>query len=591
MQNIKRYSLMILAVALMYFLVVLPEIAQILAGVAILLVGMMQLSTGFKTFSGGILENILTKSTDTRLKSIVFGVVTTILMQSSTLVSVISISFLSAGLITLAQGIGILFGANLGNSAGSWLIVGLTSINISMLAIPLIVCGVLLGFQKDSVLKGIGAIFMGIGFFFLGVDYIKVGFESYKEIVDLSRFNFEGFKGVLIFVGLGALTTGIVQSSHATLAIIISALISGQIGFENALAATLGTSVGGVVTAVIASLSTNIEGKKLAIANCIFNFTIALIVIISFPFFVKLVNIIAEFLGISAENYALKTALFHTLFNLVAVLFISLFIRQIVYVLDKIVKAPRDRDMDAPLYLDSNIIEYPDAAIDALQKESVHLYNNAYALIAHTIGFNRSDIRGKESFDSIVKNKKWFSGDVDLDYLYKRKIKVLFDAIMGFSTKAQGYLVEDEYRTNRIYSFKIAARNLTEATKNLKLIQANIKAYSKSKNPYLAEKYNTMRKDLGMLLRSVEELKVMKDENMQLILKQLLAAKDMPKEFDYKNMRDVEELISEEKISIANGTSILNDSAFIADIASHLIEAIGIIFTKEEWQEEPSQAE
>lgn len=584
MQKIRRYVLMALVILLLYVLVSFPEIAKILAGVAILLVGMMQLSVGFKAFSGGILENILTKSTNTRFKSIVFGVVTTILMQSSTLVSVISISFLSAGLITLAQGIGILFGANLGNSAGSWLIVGLTSINISSLAIPLIVCGVLLGFQKDSVLKGVGAIFMGIGFFFLGVDYIKVGFDSYKEIVDLSHFNFEGFKGVLIFVGLGALTTGIVQSSHATLAIIISALISGQIGFENALAATLGTSVGGVVTAVIASLSTNIEGRKLALANCIFNFSIAIIVIAAFPFFVKLVNLIAEFLGISETNYALKTALFHTLFNLVAVLLISLFIRQIVFVLNQVIKTPKDKDMDAPLYLDSHLVEYPNTAIEALQKESLHLYNNAYTLIAHTIGFNRSDIKGKESFDSIVKNKKWFSGNVDLDYLYKRKIKVLFDGIMEFATKAQSY-VEDESKNHRIYSFKIAARNLTEATKNLKLIQTNMKMYSNSKNPYLAEKYNTMRKDLGMLLRSVEELKVMKDENAHLILKQLLAAKEMPQELDYKNMRDVEALIREEKINAANATSILNDSAFIAGIATRLIEAIGIIFTKEQWQE------
>lgn len=590
MQNIKRYVLMVLVVVLLYLLVVFPEVAKILAGVAILLIGMMNLSSGFKAFSGGILESILTKSTDTRLKSIIFGVVTTVLMQSSTLVSVISISFLSAGLITLAQGIGIIFGANLGNSAGSWLIVGLTSVNISVLAIPLVVCGTVLGFQKDNVLKGAGAILMGIGFFFLGVDYIKVGFESYKEIVDLSRFNFEGFKGVLIFVGLGALTTGIVQSSHATLAIIIAALLSGQIGFENALAATLGTSVGGVVTAVVASLSANIEGKKLAVANCIFNFTIAIIVIAAFPFFVDLVNIIAKVIGIADTNYALKTALFHSLFNFVAVVFISLFIRQIVFILDKTIKAPRDRDMDAPLYLDPNIVEYPDTAIEALQKEAVHLYNNAYALVAHTIGFNRSDIRGQESFDSIVANKKWFSGDVDLDYLYKRKIKVLFDAIMEFATKAQKY-VEDEEKQHRIYTFKIAARNITEATKNLKIIQANIKVYSKSKNIYLADKYNTMRKDLGMLLRSVEELKVMKDENAYLILKQLIASKDMPKEFDHKNMRDVENLITENKISVANGTSILNDSAFIAEIALHMLEAICVIFNKEEWKEFENQEE
>lgn len=590
MQNIKRYSLIVIIILMLYFLVVFPEIAQILAGVAILLIGMMNLSSGFKSFSGGLLEKILTKSTDTRLKSIVFGVVTTMLMQSSTLVSVISISFLSANLITLAQGIGIIFGANLGNSAGSWLIVGLTSINISILAIPLIVCGTVLNFQKDNVFKGIGLIFVGLGFFFLGVDYIKSGFESYKEIMDLSRFNFDGFKGVIIFVGLGAVMTGIVQSSHATLAIIISALVSGQIGFENALAATLGTSVGGVVTAVVASLSANIEGKKLAIANCIFNFSIAIIVIIFFPYFVHLVNITGEFLGLSHDNIALKTALFHTMFNLVGVIFISLFIRQIVFFLDKTIKAPRDREMDAPLYLDSNIIEYSDTAIEALQKESVHLYNNAYALIAHTIGFNRSDIRGKESFDTIIKTKKWFSGNVDLDYLYKRKIKVLFDAIMEFSTKAQKY-VEDENKHQRIYSFKIAARNITEATKNLKLIQANMKIYSISSNRYLAEQYNSMRKDLGELLRGIEELKLMKEESAVVILKQIRATKDLPKEFDRNIMRDVERLIAEEKISAANATSILNDSSFIADIAMNLMEAVEVIFTKEEWLEVVQETE
>lgn len=246
--------------------------------------------------------------------------------------------------------------------------------------------------------------------------------------------------------------------------------------------------------------------------------------------------------------------------------------------------------MDAPLYLDENLIEYPDTAIDALQKESMHLYNNAYAMIAHTIGFNRSDIRGKESFDTIVKTKKWFSGNVDLDYLYKRKIKVLFDAIMEFSTKAQRY-VEDEDKNQRIYSFKLATRNIAEATKNLKLIQANMKVYSVSSNPYLAGQYNAMRKDLGELLRSIEELKLMKDESAYVILKQIRATKDMPKEFDRNIMKDVENLIAEEKISATNATSILNDSSFIADIAMSLMEAVEVIFTKEEWLETAEESE
>ncbi|CAM2959665.1 Na/Pi cotransporter family protein [Helicobacter burdigaliensis] len=583
-QNFRRYMLMVLGVLLIYFLVVFPALGKILAGVAILLIGMMYLGGGFKSFSGGLLEKVLTKSTNTKLKSITFGVITTILMQSSTLVSVISISFLSAGLITLAQGIGIIFGANLGNSAGSWLIVGLSSINISSLAIPLIVCGTLLNFQKDNLLKGLGSILMGIGFFFLGVDYIKNGFESYKSVMDLSRFNVEGFKGVLIFVGLGALTTGIVQSSHATLAIIIAALLSGQIGYENALAATLGTSVGGVVTAVVASLNTNIEGKKLAIANCIFNFSIAFIVVALFPTFVNLVDFGAKILGIAQDNLALKTALFHTTFNLVAVILMSSFIKQIVLFLNKTIKAPRDKDMDHALYLDKNIVNYPDTAIEALQKESIHLYNNAFAMIAHTIGFNRSDIKGKESFESIIQTKKWFSGDVDLDYLYRRKIKVLFDAIMEFSTKAQSY-VEDEEKNHRIFSFKIASRNIAEATKNLKLIQTNMKTYCASANKDLKDQYNKMRKDLGELLRSVEELKLMDEKSAFLIISQLKSAKELLKEKDYEVLAQVEELITNKKISVTNGTSILNDNSFIAQIALQLIEAVEITFLKEGWED------
>lgn len=127
---------------------------------------------------------------------------------------------MSAGLISLGAGIGIIFGANLGNTASSWLIVGLTNIRISMLAIPLLIIGVLFFFQKDSVLKGLGNIFIGIGFFFLGVDYIKSGFENFKHIIDLSRFDFAGFKEV--FLGLGALLTGVIQSSTATMAIIVT---------------------------------------------------------------------------------------------------------------------------------------------------------------------------------------------------------------------------------------------------------------------------------------------------------------------------------------------------------------------------------
>ncbi|MCR2061301.1 Na/Pi cotransporter family protein [Campylobacter helveticus] len=580
-----RYLKQIIAIIfisiLAYILIVYDEVANILAGVAILLIGMMNLSGGFKTFSGGLLEKILAKSTNTTPKSVIFGTISTIIMQSSSLVSIITISFLSAGLISLLQGIGIIFGANLGNSAGSWLIVGITSIKISTFAIPMLIIGVLLFFQKDVIFKGIGQILIGIGFFFLGVDYIKSGFEEVKEIFNLSRFNVEGMKGVLVFTALGAILTGVIQSSHATLAIIISALLSNQISYENALAATLGTSVGGVVTALLASLSTNIEGKKLALANCIFNFGIALIVLVIFHYFVIMVDFIAKFIGISPDNFALKTAVFHTLFNLIAVILFSLFIKNIVHFLDKYIKAAKDKNKDKALYLDPNLTRYPDTAIEALRKESEHLYNNTYAIIAHTIGFNRRDIRSNLSFSEIIKTKKWFKQNVDLDYLYQTRIKVLFEAIMEFSAKAQLH-IKDEEKNERIFAFKIAAKNLTEATKNLKIIQANIKRNSASKNENLANEYNTIRKNLGELLRSVEELRLVEDEKAYLIIKNFAKAKEILKEIDNEALKKIETLLAENKITTAEGISILNDTAFIAKIAEEIIEAVEIIFAKED---------
>ncbi|VTX80194.1 Na+/Pi-cotransporter [Campylobacter jejuni] len=147
-----------------FILIRYDELANLLAGMAMLLIGMTNLGIGFKAFSGGLLEKILAKSTDTKIKNILFGTLSTLICNLQLWFLYITISFLSAGLISLGAGIGIIFGANLGNTASSWLIVGLTNIKISMLAIPLLIIGILFFFQKDSVLKG--NIFIGMGFSF-----------------------------------------------------------------------------------------------------------------------------------------------------------------------------------------------------------------------------------------------------------------------------------------------------------------------------------------------------------------------------------------------------------------------------------------
>lgn len=192
------------------------------------------------------------------------------------------------------------------------------------------------------------------------------------------------------------------------------------------------------------------------------------------------------------------------------------------------------------------------AAIEALRKESEHLYNNTYAIVAHAIGFSRKDIQSDKSFKEILENKKWFSKNVGLDYLYQTRIKVLFEAIIDFSTKAQVY-VNDETKNHKIFTFKMAAKNLAETTKNLKIIQANIKKYSSSSNEFLALEYNKIRSNLGELLRSIEELRVEDREKLYLIIKNLQKGKEILKEIDTLTLSNVEHLISVRKITTAEG--------------------------------------
>ena len=172
-----------------------PDFKEISAGVAIFLFGMLSSEEGFKTFSGGALERVLQNSTDKIYKSIGFGILSTTIMQSSSLVSILTISFLSVGLIGLSEGIGIIFGANIGTTTGAWLVAGLgLKVKISAYSMPMLVFGVIFIFQKSKVLKGIGYILTGLGFLFLGIHYMKDGFEAFKNTIDLSTYAVYGYK-------------------------------------------------------------------------------------------------------------------------------------------------------------------------------------------------------------------------------------------------------------------------------------------------------------------------------------------------------------------------------------------------------------
>lgn len=247
------------------------------------------------------------------------------------------ISFLSAGLIGLHDAIGVIFGANLGSTTTTWLVsyFGL-KINIAYYAMPMLILGVTLRFSANLKYQGIGNVLLGLGFIFLGISYMMNGFDTLKSTIDLAKYSMDGFIGVLVYILIGAIATIIIQSSAATMAIVIAALVSHQIIYENALAISIGANIGTTITAIIGSLASNENGKRLAVAHFIFNAITALFAFIFIYQIAKIVELIASMSGVADDNYVIKLAIFHTLFNIIGIILVAPFTNKIVNFLEKL---------------------------------------------------------------------------------------------------------------------------------------------------------------------------------------------------------------------------------------------------------------
>jgi len=555
-----------------------PNFKEISAGVAIFLFGMFSLEEGFKSFSGGTLERVLQKSTDKTYKSIGFGILSTTIMQSSSLVSVLTISFLGAGLIGLAQGIGIIFGANIGTTTGAWLVAGLgLKVDIASYAMPMLVFGVIFIFQKQKYIKGLGYILAGLGFLFLGIAYMKSGFEAFKDTIDLASFAVVGIKGLFIFTGIGVFATVVMQSSHATLVLIITALSAGQISYENALALAIGANIGTTITAILGAMGSNVVGKQLALAHLIFNGVTGVIAISSISYLIIAVDYLSLYLNIASDDYSLKLALFHTIFNLIGVVVMIPFISRLVIFLENVLKdkSISNRGFDKAKYLNTSVLALPSTAILSILQETRHLYDNVFEIIAHGINTKRENITSNKSIEESIKDI--YSKDaVDIDDLYNQKIKGIYGEIVEFATKAQSTTVSNE-DIDRLYNLKIASRDMVEAVKGTKHLQKNLIKYSNSSNKNIQKEYNLIRQGIAELLRSIYIISKTKEEDVILLL--LSKSKVNMEKYDILASGTLDRLIRADSISDEMATSLMNDSSYAYDISKKLIAVAEIIFT------------
>jgi phosphate:Na+ symporter len=527
-----------------------PDFKEIAAGVAIFLFGMLFLEEGFKAFTGGVLEKLLQKTTDKTWKSLLFGVVSTTVMQSSSLVSVITISFISAGLVTLVAGIGIIFGANIGTTTGAWLVAAFgLKVKISAYAMPMLVFGIVLSFQKSKYLKGIGSVLAGLGFLFLGIHYMKEGFEAFKDSFDLAALAVPGYPGLFLFAAIGAAATVVMQSSHATLVLILTALAAGQITYENALALAIGANVGTTITAIIGSLS----------ANVIFNVVTGVIAIVFISQFVWAVDEISSRVGIAADNYTMKLAVFHTLFNLTGVLVMVPVIQRLSDFLYKYFPE-RELAVAEPRYLNDAAFEFPETVLRSVKQEVWHLFDSAFELIAHGMNLHRTQILESDDLKKTLEQDREVH-DFDMDELYESKVKVLYAAIVEFISRSQSEI--PSMYAEEMFRLRTAAAEIVENVKHVKHLRKNATRYLVSDNEHIRAEYNRLRYQIAMLLREIYRVREEEDYDHELAVRDL---KTMKKEVRIKHgemNEHISAVLRDEHITPIMATSLLNDFNYV----------------------------
>jgi phosphate:Na+ symporter len=550
----------------------------IIAGIAIFLIGMHYMESGFKLFSGGVLETALEKFTSTTPRAIGTGFLATAVVQSSSLVSVIVISFLSAELIGLTQAVGVVFGSNIGTTTTAWLVSSFgLKIKISQYAMPMLIFGVVLQFSKYNHYKGIGSILIGLGFIFLGIAYMKDGFETMKDAIDLAEYAMKGYLGVFVYILFGAIATVVIQSSSATMAIIITALATGQIDYINALSLAIGANIGTTVTAVLGALASNKNGKRLAVAHFIFNVTTGLIAIIFIYQLKDLVNILAPLFSIDEHNYAMKLALFHTIFNIIGVLVVAPFIRRLVNFLETLFKEKAEGRGQAK-YLTAEIIELPAASLAAIRKEVIHLYDKSLEAILHAMNLHRSDVCSDQAIEQVIAHS-FKPIAVNIDEVYQKEIKNLYGEILKYASISQVNMSQED--NNKIYEFKLTARYIVEMVKDVRELQKNLNHFRKSHNNFIIDEYNELRSQLIVILRKIQEIRHSEGDAEDILTDiELQKAESAANEKIMNN--NIDTLIREQKINAQMASSLINDIGFTHSISKKLLSAAAVLWVTDE---------
>ena len=370
------------------------QIFTLLGALGMFLYGMNLMSSGLQKAAGDKLRVLLSSMTSTPFKGVMTGLGVTSVIQSSSATTVMVVSFVNAGLLTLSQAIGVIMGANIGTTVTAWMVSWLGfKADISLLAVPLMLFGFLFSNSKKNQRQNIGELIVGFCLLFLGLSFMKESVPDLGETPQVLEFVKEwsghGFGSVLIFLVFGTVLTLVLQSSSATMAITLIMLSMGWIPFNMACAMVLGENIGTTITANIAAAIGNTQAKRAAMSHTIFNVFGVIWALILFKPFLGLVGKIIELFGLpnpAAEGFAVASpdsptstaalyglSMLHTLFNTINTLILIWFTKLIEKAVMFIIKTPKNQKEEFRLkYISAGPLATPELASEQAMEEIIH---------------------------------------------------------------------------------------------------------------------------------------------------------------------------------------------------------------------------
>ena len=354
------------------------DFLRLIGSLGLFLYGMKIMSEGLQKFAGDSLRRILTAMTTNRVTGVLTGVLITALIQSSSATTVMVVSFVNAGLLTLTQSIGVIMGANIGTTVTAWLISALGfKVDIAAFSLPLLAFGIPLLLSGKSSRKSVGEFIFGFSFLFMGLQALKANAPDLganpEMLAFVQNYTDMGFLSIILFLFIGAILTMIVQASAATMAITLIMCANGWIDYHLGVALVLGENIGTTITANLAALTGNTQSRRAALAHLVFNiFGVMWVLVLFYPFTAAVSWFVTDVMNISdpAVAVSFKLAAFHTAFNISNTFIMIWFVGLIEKTVCFLIKGKKDEDEEYRLrYITGGMLSTAELSILQAHKE------------------------------------------------------------------------------------------------------------------------------------------------------------------------------------------------------------------------------